>query len=140
MVRPLARSACHTCARQDCAGTGISTTGRSAEAMNSLPLEVTGLSKSFGGAKRLLWRKAKAPVAAVRDMSFRVERGEIYGVIGANGSGKSTLVRMISTLLTPDAGSGRGFGLEIGKQELEGRRLLNRVSPDPSFFPTMSAL
>ncbi len=108
--------------------------------MHSIPLEVTNLSKSFGGARPFLWRREKEPVAAVRNVSFQIERGEIYGVIGANGSGKSTLVRMISTLLTPDEGRISVFGLDIRRQELEVRRLINRVSPDPSFFKTMSAL
>lgn len=108
--------------------------------MHSIPLEVTNLSKSFGGARPFLWRREKEPVAAVRNVSFQVERGEIYGVIGANGSGKSTLVRMVSTLLTPDEGQISVFGLDIRRQELEARRLINRVSPDPSFFKTMSPL
>ena len=108
--------------------------------MNEVPLVVSNLSKSFGGAKPFLWRKEKAPVAAIRDVSFRVERGEIYGTIGANGSGKSTLVRMISTLLTPDDGSIQVFGMDVRAQEIDVRRLMNRVSPDPSFFRTMSAM
>jgi ABC-2 type transport system ATP-binding protein len=108
--------------------------------MSSLPLEVADLSKSFGGHRPLLWRKAKEPIPAIQDVSFRVERGEIYGMIGANGSGKSTLVRMVSTLLTPDEGFVRVFGLDVCKQELEVRRLMNRVSADPSFFRNMSAL
>jgi ABC-2 type transport system ATP-binding protein len=108
--------------------------------MHSLPLEVVHLSKSFGAAGPFLWRRAKEGVAAVSDVSFRVERGEIYGLIGANGSGKSTLVRMISTLLTADAGQVRVFGLDTRRDELEARRLINRVSPDPSFFRNMSAM
>ena len=108
--------------------------------MHSVPLEVINLSKSFGGHPAFLWRTAKEPAPAVSNVSFRVERGEIYGVIGANGSGKSTLVRMISTLLTPDEGYVGVFGLSVQKQELEVRRLINRVSPDPSFFRNMSAL
>jgi ABC-type multidrug transport system ATPase subunit len=42
----------------------------------------------------------KAPVAAVTDVSMRLERGDIHGVLGANGSGKSTLIRLIAGLLT----------------------------------------
>jgi ABC-2 type transport system ATP-binding protein len=86
------------------------------------------------------WQEKKEPFKAVDNVSFRIERGEIFGLIGANGSGKSTVVRMISTLLTPDAGSVRVFGFDIERDELEVRRLLNRVSPDPSFFKSMSAL
>ena len=42
---------------------------------------------------------------AVNDVSLRIERGEIYGILGANGSGKSTLIRLVSTLLTLDTGA-----------------------------------
>ena len=104
--------------------------------MNSLALEVINLSKSFGGTR---WPRRKPGNPAVRNISFRVQRGEIYGVIGANGSGKSTLVRMISTLLTPDEGYVGVFGLNPQVDELAVRRLINRVSPDPSFFRNMSA-
>ena len=112
---------------------------------SSIPLEVTHLSKSFGGNTLLPFsppwaRNGNTPVAAVQDVSFRIERNEIYGMIGANGSGKSTLVRMISTLLTPDEGSMQVFGLDVERDELAVRRLLNRVSPDPSFFRNMSAM
>ncbi len=107
--------------------------------MHPIALEVDSLSKSFGGGRALPWRQGKAPVPAVQDVSFNVPRGEIFGTIGANGSGKSTLVRMISTLLTPDHGSIRIFGLDAQRDELLARRLINRVSPDPSFFRTMSA-
>jgi ABC-2 type transport system ATP-binding protein len=109
-------------------------------AVETLPLEVINLSKSFGKSRPLPWRRAKDGFAAVRNVSFRVRRGEIFGVIGANGSGKSTLVRMISTLLTPDEGYVGIFGMNAQRDELEVRRLINRVSPDPSFFRTMSAL
>ncbi len=117
--------------------------------MHSIPLEVTDLTKAFGTARSPLDRlKASVfgknggakGVTAVKDVSFRVERGEIYGIIGANGSGKSTLVRMISTLLTADEGRISVFGLDTRRDELEVRRLINRVSPDPSFFRNMSAL
>src|SRR3990172_5668866 len=113
---------------------------RSAVVMDSVALEVINLSKSFGGHRAFLWRRKKAPLPAVQQVSFRIERGEIYGVIGANGSGKSTLVRMISTLLTPDEGYIGVFGLNVAKHEIEVRRLINRVSPDPSFFRVISAL
>ena len=108
--------------------------------MDSIPLEVTGVSKSFGGGRMFPWQEKKEPFKAVDDVSFQIQRGEIFGLIGANGSGKSTLVRMFSTLLTPDAGSVKVFGFDVQRDELQVRRLLNRVSPDPSFFKNMSAL
>jgi ABC-2 type transport system ATP-binding protein len=83
--------------------------------------------------------RRKRSRAAVDNVSFRVDRGEVFGVIGANGSGKSTLIRMISTLLIPDEGEIRVFGRDAVHDPQAVRPLLNRVSADPSFFRNMSA-
>jgi branched-chain amino acid transport system ATP-binding protein len=64
-------------------------------------LEVTGLIKRFGG------------FAAVANVSFRVDQGEILGLIGPNGSGKSTIFNMLCGTLAPTAGSIRFEGHEI---------------------------
>jgi len=77
---------------------------------------------------------------AVDAVSLRVVRGEIYGLLGANGSGKSTLIRMFSTLLTPDAGDVRVFGLDMRRDEDAVKRLINRVSVEASFFKKLSAM
>jgi len=79
-------------------------------------------------------------VRALRDVSLQVEAGSIYGLIGANGSGKSTLIRTLSTLVLADSGEVRVFGYDIERQSMQVRRLINRVSADPSFFRQMSAL
>jgi ABC-2 type transport system ATP-binding protein len=79
-------------------------------------------------------------VRAVDCVSLSVWRGEIYGLLGANGSGKSTLIRLFSTLLTPDAGTVSIFGLDIGRDELAVKRLINRVSVEASFFKKLSAM
>jgi ABC-2 type transport system ATP-binding protein len=86
------------------------------------------------------WRRKRPPYRAVDEVSFTIEPGEIFGVIGANGSGKSTLIRMISTLLLPDSGSLSVFVRDPVTEALSVRRLINRVSADPSFFRAMSAL
>jgi ABC-2 type transport system ATP-binding protein len=116
--------------------------------MDALPLEVSGATKSFGGGSPLNvlpWRRRRQdhgarPRAVVDDVSFAVERGEIFGVIGANGSGKSTLIRMVSTLLLPDAGAVRIFGYDAVREATKVRALINRVSADPSFFRNMTAV
>jgi ABC-2 type transport system ATP-binding protein len=77
---------------------------------------------------------------AVDAVSLRVVRGEIYGLLGANGSGKSTLIRMFSTLLTPDEGDVRVFGLDMRQDEDAVKRLINRVSVEASFFKKLSAM
>src|SRR5579872_2359150 len=86
------------------------------------------------------WRSDRVPHTAVDNVSFRIGPGEIFGVIGANGSGKSTLIRMLSTLLVPDAGQVLVFGRDALRDSLAVRSLLNRVSADPSFFRAMSPL
>jgi len=65
-------------------------------------LEVSGLTKKFGG------------FTAVSGVSFRLEEGEILGLIGPNGSGKSTTFNLIAGLHAPSAGSVRFAGEEIG--------------------------
>ena len=65
---------------------------------NPAVIDVRGLNKSFG-AKHV-----------VKDVSIRVERGEIFGFLGPNGSGKTTSIRMLCGLLTPDSGSGTCLG------------------------------
>ncbi|HEX2850796.1 MAG TPA: ABC transporter ATP-binding protein [Acidimicrobiales bacterium] len=100
------------------------------------PLTAEGVTKSF----RKGWGRRRKSTTAVDRVSFAVERGEIFGVIGSNGSGKSTLIRMISTLLLPDAGHVTIFGSDVVTDALAVRRLLNRVSADPSFFRNMSAI
>ena len=65
-------------------------------------LSVRGVSKSFGGLR------------AVDKVSFEVEQGQIFGVIGPNGSGKTTLLNLLSGALKPDSGSIHLSGQSIG--------------------------
>jgi len=71
-------------------------------------------------------------------VSIRVERAEIYGVLGANGSGKSTLVRLVSTLLKLDTGHAEVFGHDVERDEMAVKLLINRVSVDAAFFKKLS--
>ena len=79
-------------------------------------------------------------VYALRGVDLTVQRGEIFGLLGANGSGKSTLIRLVSTLLIPDGGAIRVFGYDVQRDERAVRRLINRVSVEASFFKKLSAL
>ncbi len=58
----------------------------------STAVEASGLSKTFG------------EVEAVKDVSFKVEKGEFFGFLGPNGAGKTTTIRMLTGLITPDSG------------------------------------
>jgi ABC-2 type transport system ATP-binding protein len=82
--------------------------------------------------------RKKRPVRAINDISLRIERGEIYGVLGANGSGKSTLIRLFSTLLTLDTGRAEIFGHDVERDEMAVKRMINRVSVDAAFFKKLS--
>jgi ABC-2 type transport system ATP-binding protein len=88
-----------------------------------------------------IWQKQpRRLVTAVDHVSFSVKRGDIYGILGPNGSGKSTLIRLISTLLIPDAGQVLVFGQDVQTNLMEVRRQINRVSVDAAFFKKLSAL
>jgi ABC-2 type transport system ATP-binding protein len=117
----------------------LKTTTRSAQvastAAAAVPaLLIEGVSKAF-----VVGRKRK-PVAAITDVWMRLERGDIHGILGANGSGKSTLIRLISGLLTLDTGRVEVFGHDIERDEMEVKRLINRVSVDAAFFKKLSPM
>jgi len=90
------------------------------------------------GNTQLKARRGKEIVTAVDHVSFTVRHREIFGVLGPNGSGKSTLIRLLSTLLLPDEGSIKVFGLDIDKNEMAVKRLINRVSVEAAFFKKLS--
>ncbi len=107
-----------------------------------IALEMQNVSKNFNQAS-WPWQKrtgVSKPVTAVNDVSVRVKRGEIFGVLGPNGSGKSTFIRLLSTLLVPDTGSVTIFGFDITRDERAVQRLINRVSVDAAFFKKLSPL
>jgi ABC-2 type transport system ATP-binding protein len=93
-----------------------------------------------GVSKRFVVGRAKKSVAAITDVSMRLERGDIHGILGANGSGKSTLIRLISGLLTLDEGRVEVFGHDIEREEMAVKRLINRVSVDAAFFKKLSPM
>jgi ABC-2 type transport system ATP-binding protein len=95
---------------------------------------IDGVSKSF-----VVGRDRK-PVTAISNVSLRLERGDVHGILGANGSGKSTLIRLISGLLTLDSGRVEVFGHDIARDEMAVKRVINRVSVDAAFFKKLSPM
>jgi len=75
-------------------------------------LEVSGLTKTYGSFK------------AVDDLSFSVFPGDVFGFLGQNGAGKSTTIRMLLTLIRPNAGQIRVFGMDLQQHR---REVLSRV-------------
>ncbi len=110
----------------------------------NIALDVRGAVKIFdtrGIRLPLPWNRGKPElVVAVDQVSFQIERGRIYGIVGSNGCGKSTLVRMISTLLYPDGGTLNVFGYDVVDDSQKVRRLINRVSVEASFFRKLSPM
>jgi peptide/nickel transport system ATP-binding protein len=74
---------------------------------DELLLEVRNLSKFFHRRRDVRWlgRQPQASIAAVKDVSFTIRRGECLGLVGESGSGKTTISRAIMRAIEPDAGS-----------------------------------
>jgi ABC-2 type transport system ATP-binding protein len=93
-------------------------------------IEAHGLGKSFGGRP------------ACRDVSFAVERGEVFGFLGPNGAGKTTTLRMLAGLFAPDQGTARIAGHEISKGRAGGPELRAKVgllTESPGFYDRLTA-
>jgi ABC-2 type transport system ATP-binding protein len=106
-----------------------------------------GLAKRFQPEGAPPWRKLwprghtePKVLTALDRVDLEVQRGEIFGVLGANGSGKSTLIRLIATLLLPDEGEVRVFGHDTVAEELAVKRMMNRVSVEAAFFKKLSPM
>ena len=102
-------------------------------------VEVHNLRKEFVRKEGSGLSRRRRRVAALKDVTFTIERGECVAILGQNGSGKSTLVRLLATLLLHDGGSARVFGHDVFREPRAVQRLVNRVSVEASFFKKMSA-
>lgn len=112
------------------------------KAFREAPEEREPTAKGRGGVLARLAAPVvskRVRVEAVQDVTFSVARGEIFGILGRNGSGKSTLVRLIATLLTPDSGTIRVFGKNVVSDQIQVRKMINRVSVEAAFFKRLSA-
>jgi ABC-2 type transport system ATP-binding protein len=97
-------------------------------ALAEVPLQITDLSKRYAKS---------ADRYAVRDLTFRVEKGQVLGLLGPNGAGKTTTLRMLMGLIKPDAGEIRVFGHAIAP----GATVLSRVGAfveGAGFLPHLS--
>jgi ABC-2 type transport system ATP-binding protein len=80
------------------------------------------LSKSYG------------EFAAVRDLDFAIERGEVFGFLGPNGAGKTTTIRMMMGILVPTSGSITIDGLDCQKDRVEVKRRVGYLPDNPIFY------
>ncbi|HYK28252.1 MAG TPA: ATP-binding cassette domain-containing protein [Streptosporangiaceae bacterium] len=82
-------------------------------------IEAHGLARTFVSRRR--------KVEAVRGVDLRVDEGEIVGFLGPNGAGKTTTLRMLTTLLTPTAGSATVCGADLRRDPVGVRRKIGYV-------------
>src|SRR5438128_11938588 len=83
--------------------------------------------------------KSLGPNKVLRGISFEARRGEIFGLLGPNGAGKTTTLRIICTLLAPDAGSVAVLGFDTGAAPAEVRRRVGVVTAEIGVYPRLSA-
>jgi ABC-2 type transport system ATP-binding protein len=90
-------------------------------------IRTEGLSKTFG------------TFAAVRDVTFDIRTGEIFGLLGPNGAGKSTLIRMLTTLLRPTSGSAYIGNAEVQRDATAVRRAIGVIPQAFTSDPDLTA-
>jgi ABC-2 type transport system ATP-binding protein len=93
---------------------------------NNKVIEVQGLTKTFGD------------FVAVDHISFDVNKGEIFGFLGANGAGKTTAMRMLCGLSTPSSGKATVAGLDIYKNNEEIKRNIGYMSQKFSLYDDLT--
>jgi ABC-2 type transport system ATP-binding protein len=91
-------------------------------------IETHGLSRRFGS------------LVAVRDVSFSVTRGEIFGVLGPNGAGKSTTIRMLCGILDPSGGSGKVVGYDIATEAESIKQRIGYMTQRFSLYEDLSVI
>ncbi|HEX7004387.1 MAG TPA: ABC transporter ATP-binding protein [Trueperaceae bacterium] len=94
--------------------------------MATAAIETERLTKSYG------------PRPIVRELSFRVDPGEVYALVGPNGAGKTTVIRLVSGLAFPSSGSVRLLGADPHRQPEVRRRLGAVVEAPAAFYPYLT--
>ena len=89
-------------------------------------IDVRGLSRRFGS------------FVAVKDLSFSVEQGEIFGFLGANGAGKSTTIRMLCGLLRPSEGTALVGGVDVSRDPEGVKRRIGYMSQKFSLYEALT--
>jgi ABC-2 type transport system ATP-binding protein len=93
-------------------------------------IKVQNLTKTYGEKNKKM--------IAVNDVSFQVEQGEIFGLIGPDGSGKTSIFRILTTLLLPDSGTARVENLDCTKDYNEIRKIVGYMPGKFSLYQDLS--
>ena len=91
-------------------------------------LEVTSIAKSFGAIK------------AVKDISFKVDKGEVLGFLGPNGAGKTTTMRMITGFLPPTSGTAVVCGYDVTKDPVEVKKRIGYLPENAPAYHSMTVM
>ncbi len=83
-------------------------------------------------------RKQFGAVTAVRDLSLRIPRGGVFGLLGPNGSGKTTTIGLLLGLIRPTSGSIRLFGHDVHRTHQAALRRIGAMVESPAFYPDLS--
>jgi sodium transport system ATP-binding protein len=95
-------------------------------------IEARHLTKTFRDKKR-------GEIRAADDISFRVEPGQIYGLLGANGAGKTTTLRMLATLLTPTTGTATMAGFDVAREPEQVRAQVGFLAASTALYGRLTA-
>jgi ABC-2 type transport system ATP-binding protein len=88
----------------------------------------------FPRVRAFFRRPVKPPVTALREVSFAIARGEIFGLIGRNGAGKTTLTKILATLVQPTSGAAMVGGFDTVKQDSEVRKQIGLAGAEERSF------
>jgi ABC-2 type transport system ATP-binding protein len=97
-------------------------------ATNSASIEVNGLRKTY------------SHVAAVDNVSFTVEKGEIFGFLGPNGAGKTTTIKAMLDLIHADAGTIKINGIDVRTHGKEAKQFIGYMPEKVAFYDNLNAL
>src|SRR4051812_12252803 len=95
-------------------------------------IEAHNLTKTFRDKKR-------GDVHAAEDISFRVEPGQIYGLLGANGAGKTTTLRLLATLLQPTRGTATIAGFDVTREPEKVRAHVGFLAASTALYGRLTA-
>ena len=109
-----------------------------ADARPAAAIRIARLAKTYpvplARVKQFFRRKTDGPTEALRDVSFDVREGEVFGLIGPNGAGKTTLTKIVATLVQPSSGTVAVHGLDSVRDEERVRAQVGLASAEERTF------